>query len=182
MKKRYWIIGLIILLLVSLKLYLNRHTVNCPEMNKAYFEWFPYKKNDVLFFSNADSIRKYRVDEFAVHHRENYNSNLKCGCCEEGIYLSLIGEKDTIKISLDNYKNPNSCLGGFTYFKRNGINLKKVKNDSSQKENSSQVWKFESFKIDKANGIDSLKWNNKIWNLYKKVNSNEKNTIQSNDC
>jgi len=180
MKKRYWIIGILILVCISLKFTFGRHTVKCPKINQEYFEWFPNKENDTLIFKNSDSIRKYEIKNLTISHRESYQNNLKCGCCEDGISLSYLGQNDTIHINFENFKNPNSCLADLKVIKRNGINLN-IKNGKNY-DDSNQI-NFGELLLEKNIGIKQILWNNKIWKLSNIKKGNSKNVmISKNGC
>ena len=163
MKKRYWLIGIcIIIILFCLKLNMNKDIVKCPEFNKAYSEWFPYNKGDILNFKNSDSIREYIVSTYNINKTKSYNRNMKCGCCEDGIVIYLTAKRDTIKIDFENFINPNSCMGSRRFISRNGKSIN-VKATQNQKELDLNQISSDSLIIEKNIGIKQIIWNGKLY-------------------
>ncbi len=165
MNKKYWILlfSLLILGLGSI-IYFNFGTVYCPKTNKAYSRWFPYAKNDVLVFKNPISTKQLKVADLIISYTKSYKKSLKCGCCEDDMFISLKGLEDTIYIRFSNLNNPYSCMGSSLDVQKNKGDLKMQYMPNPLQKKSDRII-LEGLQIEKNIGIKMIKLNGKLWVL-----------------
>ncbi|MFP9113267.1 hypothetical protein ACLI1A_04955 [Flavobacterium sp. RHBU_3] len=78
------------------------------DYNKAYYEWLPYSKDDIILFSNGKTDQQYKVTEVHKYHTESYRRFCKCGYCDDTFMATLTGDSNVINIIVRNYDNPDS--------------------------------------------------------------------------
>lgn len=172
-------------------IYSCSNIVTCPSFNQDYFIWFPYKVNDTIVLESETNSRKYVISSYIANHRNSYDSNLKCGCCEEGIRLQLVSKEDTLDIDFQNLDNKESCFGlqiiinGYDYLISNKHNkdslLFEIKAKSGSFKNMDTL---HYIILEKNKGLVELKYNNKTWSMtkYQKNPKSENIKIEIEKC
>jgi len=64
---------------------------NCPNFNESVLNWVPYQADDVieLYSQSKDSTIIFSIKSIEATHTTHYQSNAKCGGCDD--YISITG-------------------------------------------------------------------------------------------
>jgi len=131
------------------------------EYSKAYYEWLPYAKNDVVIFTDGKINWEFTVADAQKNHTSRYFKLCKCGYCEDNFMVTLISKTDEILISAMNYDNPDAydeplltiMIGeeyntAYYLFRENG-----------------KAMAEKGFTIEKSKGITRFNYSGKEWKL-----------------
>ena len=180
-RKIVLIIFILLTILVSILYYIffGQYKKNCSSFSDEYYKWFPYHEKDQLIFSNNSNNITYTVTSFESFHTDKYQSNLKCGCCEDNIRVILANENDTIKINFQNLDYNKSCLGSYFEINDNYVDLTKVLIDSFNRENKFRMGKY---LFEKQIGISEINYLDSIYKFQKRVESNSVMKVKKRNC
>jgi len=186
---KIFIASLIVLSALIGYVFFDNYGICWKPINNDYFKWFPYSTGDTIVFKSDNEEKKYIVGYYLTQHNNTYLKKAKCGCCEEGISLSLRSKIDTIDINFENFRNPGNCFGEYLT-----IGKYMVQNDTNHNEHIVQAKKEnnitreyisiqkDTFLITKNIGLSSFIFQNKIFYFQKIIKSNGEITKQSNYC
>lgn len=159
--------------------FIGQYKVNCSPFSNEFYEWFPYNEGDKLIFMNKSLSKSYTVINYQSNYTESYQSNLKCGCCEDNITITLANENDTLKINFQNLDYKKSCLGSSMEINESYIDLDEKQIDSINKQKRIRIG---NYLIEKKKGISEFKLLEETWKLQKTVKSNSKNKLTRSNC
>ncbi len=171
--------GILLSLLTIYYIFFGQHTVNCSSFSNEFYEWFPYSKGDKLIFTNNNLNKTFIVLDYQSNHTKSYQSNQKCGCCEDNINVTLANENDTLKIDFQNIDYEKSCLGSSIEINGTFVDLDGNQIDSM---NNQKKIKIGEYLIEKKKGISEFNLSEKTWKFQKIMKSNSKNELISNNC
>lgn len=182
MKRTLLITTIIISLVVFTCFMLLRRTYTvCPKFNNSYAEWMPYNEKDVLIFTNGKEEKNFTVEKIDISHTNSYFNNTKCGCCEDIVTYTLLSNNKVIRIEIENYKNPESCLGFAFSVEFDEERYNYYGKDITDKD--SIISLENKLYLSKNNGIIKIDDNNSLWQLKEVKHSSEKKSIHNtNGC
>lgn len=173
------LLGILSSILIMNYIFFGQYVINCTSFSNEYYEWFPYNEGDKLIFSNNKLSKTFIVKDYQTNHTEWYQSNLKCGCCEDNLNIILANQNDTLKIDFQNIDNKKSCFGTSLDINDSYIDLDEKSINFMNKQNRIRI---EKYLIEKTKGITEFKLHEETWKLEKIIKSNSKNILTISNC
>ena len=170
-------------------IFFDNYGICWKPFNSDYFKWFPYTTGDTIVFKSSNVEKKYIVDYYVIQHNNTYLRNAHCGCCEQGVSISLRSKTDTIDIDFKNFRNPENCLGESLtigkYMVQNYTNHNElivlIKKENNIEHEYISVHK-DTFLITQNIGLSSFIFKNQTFRYQKIIKLKGKITKQSNYC
>ena len=177
MKKIFIALSVFLTIVLAIAYYFNVFNWEiCPNQYHHYKAWFPYHINDTIVLKSGNKFKTLIVKNIHFRYNKIYDSNKKCGCCENNYTLELADNKKVISIYLENLENKRSCL--YTNYRTS------FSQDSTEKEIQivDNYFLLDNITVLKNTGIYKIQLDSNNWEFVhlKKGNKEEYNLSYAN--